>query len=141
MVSTFDFSILYTTLPHDNLIQRIAVLANKHFGSEIEITYNSKKLLITKSNFVDILKFCINYSFIVFNNHVYRQKVGIPMGANFSPNIANLFLHFYESKFLDRNPIYGRLRYRHTFRYIDDLISVNNRDFIFDVNTIYPDEL
>ena len=141
MVSTFDFSTLYTSLPHDDLIQRIVALANKHLGSEIEITYNSKKLLITKSNFVDILKFCINNSFIMFNNHVYRQKVGIPMGANFSPNIANLYLHFYESKFLDRNPIYGRLRYRNTFRYIDDLLSVNNRDFNFDVNTIYPDEL
>ena len=33
------------------------------------------------------------------------QIVGILMGANFSPNLANLYLHFYESKFLCNNHI------------------------------------
>ena len=52
MVSTFDFSTLYTTLPHDDLIQRIVALSNKYFDSEIDIKYNNKKLVITKNNFV-----------------------------------------------------------------------------------------
>ena len=141
MVATFDFSSLYTTLPHDDLIHRIVALSNKYFDSEIKVTYNNNNLVITKSQFVEILKFCINNSFIKFNNQIYRQKVGIPMGANFSPNIANLYLHYYESKFLDVNPPYGRLRYSLTFRYIDDLLSVNNRDILFDINAIYHGQL
>ena len=60
------------------------------------------------------------------------------MGANYSPNIANLYLHFYEDRFLSRNHIDVRTRYMNTFRYIDDLLSLNNRDILFDVNAIYP---
>ena len=60
------------------------------------------------------------------------------MGSNFSPNMANLYLHFYESQFLSRNHEEGRNRYKYTYRFIDDLISVNNRDIIFDVRAIYP---
>ena len=59
------------------------------------------------------------------------------MGSNFSPNLANLYLHFYESQFLNRNHDEGRNRYKYTYRFIDDLLSVNNRD-VHDVNTIYP---
>ena len=63
------------------------------------------------------------------------------MGANYSPNIANLYLHYYEIRFMRINHADGRLRYRNTFRYIDDLLSVNNRDMLFDIRSIYPREL
>ena len=63
------------------------------------------------------------------------------MGSNYSPNAANLYLHFYEDKFLKINPLAGRLRYKNSFRYIDDLLCLNNRDSIFDINSIYPREL
>ena len=138
MLATFDFSTLYTALPHDDLIHRTVALFNKYIDSTLEIKYNNKKLVFNKNDVVSVLKFCINNSYVVFNNRIYKQIVGIPMGANFSPNLANLYLHFYESKFLSINPMHGQLRYRYTFRYIDDLLSVNNRDIIFDINTMYP---
>ena len=140
MAATFDFSTLYTTLPHDDLIRCIVALYNKYFDNDVSIYYK-KNLVVTKINFVEILKFCIRNNYIKFNNNIYRQKVGIPMGANYSPNIANLYLHFYESKFLSINHADGRLRYRFTFRYIDDLLSLNNRDILFDINAIYPSAL
>ena len=138
MVATFDFSTLYTTLPHDDLIYRIVALFNKYFESNVEVIYNNNKLVFDKVDCVNILKFCVDNSYIAFNDHLYKQKVGIPMGANFSPNLANLYLHFYESKFLDKNHEQGRIRYKYTFRFIDDLLSVNNRDINFDINAIYP---
>ena len=61
--------------------------------------------------FVNILKFCIRNSYITFDNKIYRQIVGIPMGANYSPNVANLYLHCHESKFMQINHAEDRLRY------------------------------
>lgn len=141
MLSTYDFSTLYTTLPHYDLIRCIVALYNKCFDSNIDIYYKYKKITISKINFVDILKFCINNNFILLNDNIFRQKVGIPMGANYSPNMANLYLHFYEDKFLSMNHMGGRLGYNLTFRFIDDLISFNNRNILFDIRTIYPREL
>ena len=138
MISTFDFSTLYTALPHNDLIRCIVALYNKYIQSDIEVVYRNRKLIISKVLFVEILKFCIRNNYVLFNNRLYRQKIGIPMGSNFSPNMANLYLHFYESTFLNRNHEEGRNRYKYTYRFIDDLISVNNRDIIFDVRSIYP---
>ena len=138
MISTFDFSTLYTTLPHNDLIRCIVALYNKYIQSDIEVFYRNRKLIISKILFVEILKFSIKNSYVLFNNRLYRQKIGIPMGSNFSPNMANLYLHFYESQFLNKNHEVGRNRYKHTYRFIDDLISVNNRDVIYDIRTIYP---
>ena len=138
MITTFDFSTLYTSLPHDDLIRCIVALYNKYIDSNIEVLHRNKKITISKIQFVNLLKFCINNSYVLFNNRLYRQKIGIPMGSNFSPNIANLYLHFYEQKFLDRNTPEGRTRYMNTYRFIDDLLSINNRDILFDIRAIYP---
>ena len=138
MIATFDFSTLYTTLPHGDLIRCIVALYNRYIHNNIEVFYHNRKLIISKVLFVEILKFSIKNSYVLFNNRLYRQKIGIPMGSNFSPNIANLYLHFYESDFLRKNHEEGRNRYAHTFRFIDDLLSVNNRDVIYDVRAIYP---
>ena len=46
------------------------------------------------------------------------------MGTNCAPLLADLFLHSY-----------------HTFRYIDDVLSINNHNFHNYVHLIYPDEL
>ena len=138
MIATFDFSTLYTTLPHDDLIRSVVALYNKYIHSDVDIYYKNRKVTISKMLFVEILKFAINNCYVLFNNRLYKQTIGIPMGSNFSPNLANLCLHFYETKFLDRNHDEGRNRYKYTYRYIDDLLSVNNRDIIHDVNAIYP---
>ena len=121
MIATFDFSTLYTTLPHDDLIRCLVALYNKYIHQDVIIHYQNKKLNISKIEFVNILKFCIRNSYILFDGNIYRQTIGIPMGANYSPNAANLYLHFYEAKFLNLNPLAGRIRYRHSHRYIDDL--------------------
>ena len=138
MLSSFDFSTLYTALPHSDLIRCIVALYNKYIDSDIEVIHKYKKITISKVQFVELLKFCIKNSYVIFNDRIYRQKIGIPMGSNFSPNLANLYLHFYESQFLSKSHVEGRNRYKNTFRFIDDLLSLNNRDILFDVRAIYP---
>lgn len=141
MVATFDFSTLYTTLPHNDLIRCIVALYNKYVSADLVIYYEKKKIILTKSKFVEILKFCILNNYISFNGKIYKQVVGIPMGANYSPNLANLYLHFYETKFMNININEYRLVYKFTFRFIDDLLSLKNRAIITDISTIYPESL
>ena len=50
-------------------------------------------------------------------------------------------MRFFEEKVLKLNPLASRVRYKNSFRYIDDLICLNNRDTIYDINSIYPKEL
>jgi hypothetical protein len=42
-----------------------------------------------------MLEFLIDNSFVVFSNQIIQQTVGIPMGTNCVPSVADLFLHSY----------------------------------------------
>lgn len=65
------------------------------------------------------------------------------MGTSCSPYLANLYLYAIEFAFLEkltRDNIFEARKYRHTFRYIDDLLCFNN-DLSAHINNVYPDEL
>ena len=71
--------------------------------------------------------------------------VGIPMGTNFAPLLADLFLYSYENEFLDKLIKEGKRKlarkFNLSYRYIDDLISFNNKRFKEFISDIYPKEL
>ena len=73
--------------------------------------------------------------------YVFQQVIGIPMGSDPAPFIANLFLHFYENKFLDKLKAEDFPRC-HVFRFSDDLIAMNDDDeFSKTYKEIYPEEM
>ena len=39
--------------------------------------------------------------FVQFGGRLFRQVIGIPMGTNCAPLLADLFLYSYENEFLD----------------------------------------
>jgi len=64
--------------------------------------------------------------------------VGIPLGTNCAPLLADLFLYSYEADFilgLRRKTIWS---YNFTFRYIDDVLSLSNSRFGDFVDWVYP---
>ena len=67
------------------------------------------------------------------------------MGSDPAPFFANLFLFFYESRWLKsiKNTNYGVARkFGNIFRFIDDLIAINDgNEFENHYNEIYPSEL
>ena len=70
-------------------------------------------------------------------NHVsrfFRQVIGIPVGTNCAPLLADLFLYSYENEFLDNMIRSGHRRLARSFnlcyRYMDDLIVFNNKKFL-----------
>jgi hypothetical protein len=46
-----------------------------------------------------IQEFLIDNIFVSFGGILFQQVVGIPMGTNCAPLLANLFLYSYESEF------------------------------------------
>ena len=75
----------------------------------------------------------------------FRQVIGIPMGTNCAPLLADLFLYSYESKFLDNMIRSGHKELVTSFnlchRYTDDLIVFNNKKLGDYVQKIYLSQL
>ena len=73
------------------------------------------------------------------------QTVGIPMGTNCAPLLADLFLYSCENEFLDKLIKKGKRKLARNFnlsyRYTDDLISFNKKRFNEFISDIYPKEL
>jgi hypothetical protein len=61
------------------------------------------------------------------------------------PLLADLFLYSYESEFLQKlvkdKKIHEARAYNFTYRYIDDVLSINNSRFAEFLPLIYPPEL
>lgn len=76
---------------------------------------------------------------------MFRQVIGIPMGTDCAPFLANLFLYSYEYQFIKKQIKFNMKIYdtfRSCCRYIDDLLVINNFDYMHTVKSlIYPKEL
>ena len=67
------------------------------------------------------------------------------MGTNCAPLLADLLLYSYESEFLQKlvkdKKIHEARAFNFTYRYIDDVLSINNSRFAECLPLIYPPEL
>jgi len=92
-----------------------------------------------------MLDFLIDNTFVLFGGRVFQQSVGIPIGTNCVSLLADLFLYSYETDFiqelLKKNEKKLARSFNFTFRYIDDVLSLNNSMFGNFVDRIYPIEL
>ena len=58
----------------------------------------------------------------MFNDILYKQKDGVAMGSPLGPTMANVFLLFYEMKWLEQCPNeFKPFFYR---RYVDDFMHI-----------------
>ena len=82
----------------------------------------------------------IMYVYIKVGSKVYRQTVGIPMGTDCAPQLANLFLFHYEysyMKILMKKNLCVTKKFNDTIRYIDDLLTVNNSKFEKEIHVTF----
>ena len=90
------------------------------------------------------IDFLIDNIYVRFGSSVFRQVIGIPMGTNSAPLLADLFLHTFEYDFMVqtmKRDITKAIQFSNTFRYIDDLFTINNVDFGNYISAIYPPDL
>ena len=93
-----------------------------------------------------MLQYLINNIYVKFRGTIYRQVVGIPMGCDCAPQVADLFLYWYEHNYISEgvdscNPVIHSLQY--ASRYIDDLNvpNIDSATCSIICNDIYPREL
>ena len=83
--------------------------------------------------------------FVSFGGILVQQIVGIPIGTNCAPLLADLFLYSYESEFLQKlvkdKKILEARAFNFTYRYIDNVLTINNSRFAEFLPLIYPPEL
>ena len=96
-------------------------------------------------NVCDALSFLLDNIYIRFGTKLYRQIVGISMGTNCAPLVADLFLFRYErdlTKYLSSDNQADVIKaFNSTSRYLDDLLNIDSPYFEGMVNQIYPSEL
>ena len=49
-----------------------------------------------------MVEYLVDNTYVRFGGQLFRQIVGIPMGTNCAPLLADLFLHSFENEFLDK---------------------------------------
>ena len=93
----------------------------------------------------DALHYLLDNIFIRFGSKLYRQIVGIPIGTNCAPLVADSFLFCYGRDFMlslsDNNKTGIIEAFNSTSRYLDDLLNIDNPYFEQMVGQIYPTEL
>ena len=86
-----------------------------------------------------------NSIYVQFDGMVYKQIVGIPMGTNCAPLIADFFLYCYERGFmsdLQKSKSFDLIdMFNDTSRYLDDIFTIDNPEFEKHISDIYPAEL
>ena len=161
-IQTFDFSTLYTSIPHDLLKSRMNSIINNAFKYKNGATrYTHIKVGRKKSYFTSdplngdnkytandickMIEFLVDNIYDRFGGQLFRQTVGIPMGTNCAPLLADLFLYSYENEFLGKLVKEGKRKlarkFNLSYRHIDDLICFNNKRLKEFISDIYPKEL
>jgi len=158
-ISTFDFSTLYTKLPHDKLLKELSevidfvfecgkcnyIVISQH-GTAYWSTKKPKSLIaFSKHSLKKAVKYLVQNSYFTVGNVMMCQAIGIPMGIDPAPFWANLFLYQYEQRYMKDLIINDKIKARHfhsTNRFIDDLCALNDGGLFGRVcSDIYPEEL
>ena len=98
-ISYFDFSTLYTKIPHDKLISVLNsivdfcfnggecdYLAINDFGAKWVKDPSSYDQVFDKRR-VKRCRYLLDNCFFTVGNHLFRQQIGIPMGSDPAPSL------------------------------------------------------
>jgi hypothetical protein len=143
-VSSFDFSTLYTMIDLESLKKELRYVLRLAFGSQ-----KTKKRLsvfgqrakwtasetagshnLGEEELADLIDLLVDNIYVVYGGQVYKQDIGIPMGTDCAPFLANLYLFALEHQWISKLQETGQVeRARNcsmVYRYIDDLLAVDD---------------
>jgi len=173
---SYDFTTMYTKIPHNLLKGDIRssvqeafqykalrepgqwmIQWSSHDGAcwvrDARIRHSKELHTFSLDNICELANFVVDNTFISNSLGLFRQVIGIPMGTNSAPEMANTFLYARESRYISqlcqtRDGMEKARKFSTTFRLIDDLLSVDNPyhhafkgDGKDHASEIYPPEL
>ena len=146
-IKSFEFSTLYTTIPHNKLKSKLKEIINQCFFHKngnrrfqyVVTGYKDTYFVrdhsdappkYSDADIIKILEYPINNIFVEFGGRIFQQTIGIPIGTKYGPLLANLFLYTYEAEFVQSLLQGGKKhlvqQFNSTYRYIDDVLSLKN---------------
>jgi len=108
ILASLDVVSLFTNVPLDLAIESV----KKRWE------YIERSTKIVKEDFLEAIEFVLSSTFFTFNDKLYKQTYGVPMGSPLSPIIANLVMQDLEENILNNLNLQPVLYYR----YVDDII-------------------
>ncbi|MCP4052473.1 MAG: hypothetical protein GY739_05270 [Mesoflavibacter sp.] len=169
--NSFDFSTLFTKLPHDVVEEQMEFLIDKMFGNNghrsfiairkdacIRDSFQGGKITfytnsrdrpneftyLSSEDVKQLVRINLQHSYTKFGEYVFKQDYGISMGGSASPMTCDLTLSILEYRFMT-NPINQNKtnELKFVFRYIDDILctSCSSQRFLELAREIYPDSL
>ena len=107
--------------------------------------HSDSKNKFSEDDIIKMLEFLVDDIFVVFAGKVFQQTVGIPIGTNCAPLLVDISLYSYEADFIQSLLSTGKehlaSRFNLTYRYIDDVLTINNPEFENYLRQMYPAEL
>ena len=157
-METFDFSTLYTKTPHKKLTTVLCKLVDFCFkggahqylsvnkcGAKWVANPDSYSVVYDNIKIKLAIRYLMSNCYFVFGNRVIKQDIGIPMGSDPAPFFANLFLFYFNDKWVrnvQRSDLFRASKFPTVFRFIDDLLTMNDGgEFARSLEEIYPSEL
>ena len=94
---------------------------------------------------IQAVDFVIDNCYFTIGNMVFKQTVGVPIGIDCGPYIANLTLFYYENRFLEttyKSKYIVAKKLTYTYRLIDDITTLNSDGYFKEYfKEIYPPSL
>ena len=154
-ISTFDFSTLYTKIEHTSLIKELNKVVDFAFGggerqyigvkNNTAFWSSNRYKNFSKKDIKLAIKHLICECYFTIGTSVFIQTIGIPMGIDPAPFWANLYLHQFETRFMNdlrKSDIETARKFHGCSRFIDDLLCVNDGGKFSDsYKKIYPRDL
>ena len=125
---SLDVSSLFTNVPHELVLEGL----KKRFH-QVVVSTN-----IPEFEFIACVKFLLNSTYFTFNNKLYEQVYGTPMGSPISPILADIVMQDLETYCLKNI----KFDIPVLIRYVDDilaLVPIDKIDYIIGVfNSFHP---
>ena len=119
-----------------SLAVNIGMLQSLVSEDNLFINHNSN-LNITRKELKKLFLFATSQTHFVFNSKFYNQIDRVVMGPPLAPVLANIFMGFHESKWLNE---YNLNKSKFYLRYVDDILAAfdNEQDSLNFLNNRHP---
>ena len=130
-ITSYDVTALFTSIPVPSVLDIIR--------SKLEHdAYLSNRTSMSADNIIELLSFCLNNTYFVFQEEFYEQTRGAAMGSPISPIVANIFMEVFETKAIETAVHPPRI----WKRYVDDTFVLQDQahkeEFLQHINTVDP---
>ena len=94
---SYDVTALFTSITVPDAIEAVQLKLSADDTLSQRTSLSTVKIL-------ELLKFCLDTTYFVYKNQIYKQERGAAMGSPVSPIIANLYMEVFEERALSTAP-------------------------------------